>query len=186
LLAVFLCTWSVFGQSGAAGRVSWTGSLRTRVEVWNWFKAAAESDYAYSGSTLRYGAARQAKSLDWQLEFEAPVLLGLPDKSVAPGTQGQLGLGATYFVANNRARSAALPFLKQAFVRLKSLDRKGRQNLRIGRFEFADGTETAPKNGTLAAVKRDRVAHRLLGNRDATGRAILGAASQNRIGRKCF
>lgn len=30
--------------------------------------------------------------------------------------------------------------------------------------EFIDGTEVAPPNATLAAVKRDRIAHRLLGN----------------------
>jgi hypothetical protein len=30
--------------------------------------------------------------------------------------------------------------------------------------EFIDGTEVAPKDGTLASLKRDRIAHRLLGN----------------------
>jgi hypothetical protein len=35
--------------------------------------------------------------------------------------------------------------------------------LRIGRFEFNDGTELVPKNATVAAVKRDRVAQRLIG-----------------------
>jgi len=54
-------------------------------------------------------------------------------------------------------------FPKQAFIRIKNLDRQGKQSLRIGRFEFSDGTETAPANATLAAVKRDRVAQRFLG-----------------------
>src|SRR6266536_2886513 len=30
--------------------------------------------------------------------------------------------------------------------------------------EVVDGAETVPADGTLAAVKRDRIAHRLLGN----------------------
>jgi hypothetical protein len=37
-------------------------------------------------------------------------------------------------------------------------------SLQIGRFEFLDGSEVVPKNATLAAVKRDRVAQRLIGN----------------------
>jgi len=36
--------------------------------------------------------------------------------------------------------------------------------LKLGRFEFWDGSEVIPKNPTLAALKRDRIAHRLLGN----------------------
>jgi hypothetical protein len=36
--------------------------------------------------------------------------------------------------------------------------------VRAGRFEFVDGTELAPAHATLAALKRDRIAHRLLGN----------------------
>src|SRR5207302_1801412 len=34
----------------------------------------------------------------------------------------------------------------------------------IGRMEFFDGAEVSPKNETLAALKRDRVAARLLAN----------------------
>jgi hypothetical protein len=36
------------------------------------------------------------------------------------------------------------------------------QPLKIGRMEFFDGAEVSPKNETLAALKRDRVAARLL------------------------
>src|SRR6266516_2815515 len=36
--------------------------------------------------------------------------------------------------------------------------------LKLGRMEFIDGTEVTPKDATLAALKRDRIAHRLIGN----------------------
>ena len=35
--------------------------------------------------------------------------------------------------------------------------------LQVGRFEFNDGSELAPKNATLATLKRDRVSQRLIG-----------------------
>ena len=38
------------------------------------------------------------------------------------------------------------------------------QSLKLGRMELIDGTEVTPKDGTLAALKRDRIAHRLIGN----------------------
>jgi alginate export protein len=43
--------------------------------------------------------------------------------------------------------------------------------------DFVEGTEVVPKNATLAAVKRDRIAHRLLGNFVFThvGRSFDGA-----------
>jgi hypothetical protein len=50
-------------------------------------------------------------------------------------------------------------------------------SLRLGRFEFWDGGEVAPKNPILAAVKRDRIAHRLIGNfgYSHVGRSLDGA-----------
>ena len=109
------------------------------------------------------GHAVRTKKMDWQVELEAPVLLGLPDDALAPGSQGQLGLGATYFAATSAGRNRAMLFPKQAFIRIKNLDAQGKQTLRVGRFEFSDGAETTPANATLAAVKRDRISQRLLG-----------------------
>jgi hypothetical protein len=97
--------------------------------------------------------------MDWQVELAAPVLLGLPDDSVAPGSQGLLGLGGNYYVANDRSNNAAMVFPKQVFLRLK----QGKHALRLGRFEFNDGTEINPPDPTLAAVKRDRISQRLIG-----------------------
>jgi hypothetical protein len=53
--------------------------------------------------------------------------------------------------------------LKQAFVRFKGLGSSKPSSLRIGRFEFADGAETTPGDATLQTLKRDHIAHRLIG-----------------------
>jgi hypothetical protein len=55
-------------------------------------------------------------------------------------------------------------FAKQAFVQFKSLGGSTAHRLKLGRFEFADGSELTPKNATLAALKRDRINMRLLGH----------------------
>ncbi len=146
------------------GSVTVTGNIRTRIESWDWFQGDADPAYTYLGTLFRLGLGQQTKKLDWQIELAAPVLLGLPDQAIAPGAQGQLGLGAAYFAANNRSRNAGMVFLKQASVRFKGLGGSENHSLRMGRFEFVDGTETTPKDATLAAIKRDRIAHRLVGN----------------------
>jgi hypothetical protein len=154
-LAVLLAVSSTFAQD-----ITVSGTIRTRLEAWDWFDTSAEDEYVFSGTLARVAIGQQGKAFDWQAELALPILLGLPENAVAPGVQGQSGLGATYYVANKRNQHAALPLLKQAFVRVKG----GTHALRFGRFEFIDGSEVAPKNATLAAVKRDRIAHRLLGN----------------------
>jgi alginate export protein len=145
------------------GDVQATGSFRMRVESWNWFGDAPAGEYTYPGSLLRVGIAQSKKTIDWQAEVAVPFLLGLPTDAVAPGAQGALGLGANYYVANDNQPDAAQAFVKQATVRFKQLGGVPGQSLKIGRFEFIDGTETTPKDPTLAALKRERIAHRLLG-----------------------
>ncbi|MCZ2079120.1 MAG: alginate export family protein [Bryobacteraceae bacterium] len=167
LIGMIAAAAAVMGQTAPSvkiGPVAVSGTWRTRIEAWDWFNGAANDTYLYVGSLGRLSFAQQRKTFDWQLEVALPVLLGLPDDALAPGAQGQLGLGATYYVANGRSRNAALPFVKQAFVRFKNVAGSQAQTLRLGRIEFIEGAETVPKNATLAAVKRDRVAHRLLGN----------------------
>lgn len=158
---VVLCALPCFAQAPAAGSESLAvhGSIRTRLEAWDWFDGAGNSTYAFSGNQLRLSVGQTRKRFDWQLEVEAPLLFGLPDDAVAPGAQGQLGLGASYSVANDRSTNAAMVFVKQGFYRRKW----GAQSLRLGRFEFSDGAETTPANATLAWVKRERVSQRLIG-----------------------
>ncbi len=151
-------------QPVTIGDVSVTGSLRTRVEMWDWFDAEANDEYAFSGSLLRLALTQSRQRYAWQLELAAPILLGLPDDAIALGAQGQLGLGASYFAANNGHRNDGMLFVKQAFVQFKNLAGVPSQSLKIGRMEFIDGTEVTPNNATLAALARDRIAHRLLGN----------------------
>jgi hypothetical protein len=163
-LAIPLAAQTPSGTSMEIGGVGVTGSLRTRVESWDWFSGSTESDYTYPGSILRLGFSQSGKAVDWQVEFALPVLLGLPDKAIAPGSQGQLGFGATYFAANGRSTNAAMFFPKQGFIRFNELGGLTGQSLKVGRMEFIDGTEVSPKDATLAALKRDRIAHRLIGN----------------------
>ena len=141
-----------------------SGSFRTRIESWDWFQGDANNRYTFPGSILRLSLSESRNAFDWQLEFAVPLLLGLPNDAVATGAQGQFGFGASYYVANGRSTSAAMLFAKQGFVRFKELGGIGGQSLKLGRMEFIDGTEVTPKNATLAVLKRDRIAHRLLGN----------------------
>ncbi|MBL8233283.1 MAG: alginate export family protein [Bryobacterales bacterium] len=147
------------------GPVTVQGSIRTRMEAWDWFQGdSGDSTYAFSGNILRLSFSQSFESWDWTVEMAAPFLLGLPDNAVAPGTQGQLGLGANYYLANGRNRNAIGLFPKQAFVRFRSLGGSQNHTLKLGRYEFMDGSEMTPKNATLAAIKRDRVNMRLLGH----------------------
>ncbi len=154
VLALILTT-SAFGDS-----VELSGSLRLRAESWSFFETPGYDDeYLFGAALLRASAAQQVTSnLDWQFELVAPMLLGLPDRAVAPAPRGQLGLGGTYYAANAGEDVAAV-FPKQAFVRFRS----GAHAIRAGRFELGEGGEVVPKNASLAAVKNARVAQRLIG-----------------------
>jgi hypothetical protein len=160
-----------------AGDVTITGSLRTRVESWNWFGDSPAGEYTYPAALLRVRVAQSRKTVDWQAELALPVLIGLPDDAVAPGAQGALGLGANYFAANANDANVAGLFAKQINLRFKRIGGVDGQALRIGRFEFVDGTETAPGDATVAALKRDRIAHRLIGTFafSHVGRSLDGA-----------
>lgn len=146
------------------GSVTLGGSIRSRVEAWDWFTPdTGDPTYAFMGNHLRLNLSQSKKSFDWMVELEAPILLGLPDNAVAAGVQGQLGLGASYYVANDRNRNVAMLFPKQVFVKAKNLFGSPASSVRIGRFEFQDGNEVTAKNPTMGVIKRDRVNQRLIG-----------------------
>ena len=138
-----------------------SGSFRTRLESWNWFGNSPSGTYTYPGSLFRVAVGQTTQARDWQIEFALPILLGLPEQPLGTGPQG---LGGSYFIANDRSSKAAMLFVKQVFVRFKDLGGTEGQSLKVGRMEFFDGAEVSPKNATLAALKRDRVAARLLAN----------------------
>ena len=152
-------------QSGAPdplhiGSVTVSGLVHERYEDWDFFQGAkGENSYGYSGSFLRLMFSQTDRNFDWAAEFAAPILLGIPNQAVQASPLGQLGLGAAYYAANRNSQSAAGVFLKQGFVRVKG----SHSSLRLGRFEFTDGGEVTPKDETLAVVKRDGVAQRLIG-----------------------
>ncbi|MEW6129024.1 MAG: alginate export family protein [Acidobacteriota bacterium] len=144
------------------GDVTFSGSVRLRLENWDWFEtSAADNDYTFGALLLRLSLGQQKEKFDWQVEGAFPVLMNLPESAIAPAPQGQLGLGASYFAASGRQDASAI--LKQAFVRFKGLGGDKPSSLRIGRFEFVDGAETTPADATLATLKRDHIAHRLIG-----------------------
>jgi hypothetical protein len=141
-----------------------SGSIRSRVESWGWFTPnSGNPNYSFLGNQLRLNLTHTGEALDWTFELASPLLLGLPANAVAPGTQGQLGMGASYFVSNARNENAAQIFPKQVFLRFKNLFGSQATSLRIGRFEFQDGSEVTAKNPTIGTIKRDRVHQRLIG-----------------------
>jgi hypothetical protein len=142
------------------GDVTVDGLVHERYEDWNFFRGAkGENDYGYSGSFIRLIFSQKTQKFDWGVEFAAPILLGIPNQAVQGSPLGQLGLGAAYYAANHNNTYAASFFLKQGYVRVKG----PHSNLKLGRFEFTDGGEVTPKDETLAIIKRDGVAQRLIG-----------------------
>jgi len=144
--------------------IRFSGSLRARSETWDWFDTpAADPNYTFFAYLLRFNLSQKKQKWEWQVDFAQPLLANLPSQSNAPPPQGQLGLGASYFAANRDSTPVGL-FLKQGYVRFKSIFGDKPSNLRFGRFEFVDGAEKTPRDATLAALVRDRIAHRLVGN----------------------
>jgi hypothetical protein len=146
------------------GPVTVTGSLRSRLYVWNWFHpASGQNQYEYSGNLLRVNLAETLQKWDWDAEFAVPFLLGLPAHATDAAPQGALGLGSNYYSANSGMQNTAMIFPKQLYLRLHGLGSEA-SKLQIGRFLFSDGGEIAPKDATLSTLKRDRVSQRLLGD----------------------
>lgn len=148
------------------------GALRVRGESWNWFDETDRGRYQLVGATARLGVERSQGRHAFRLELAAPILLGLPDDAFAtpadpasfgPGA-GQLGLGGTYRAANFDESSAIQLFPKNLYWRMLRRQLRATHALRVGRFEYDDGTETNPANATLGAMKRERIASRLLGS----------------------
>jgi len=135
---------------------------RTRAEGWEWFQGnTGNSDYPFWDSLLRVGIGQTGERFDWFLEGEQVAILGLPNNAVVAAPQGQLGLGANYYVANNNHTNTANGFVKQAFVNFKHL---GPAGVKLGRFEYFDGTEVKPTDPLLATVIQTRISSRLISN----------------------
>jgi hypothetical protein len=144
------------------GSVTFSGNIRERYYAWDWFTPStpgAQNLYGYSGTLMRFSLSQKREKYDWNVEFAVPVLLDVPNKAVLAAPQGQLGLGASDYAANDKNQYAAFIFPKQAFMRLKG----SHSSFRFGRFEFTDGSEVKPKGETLNIIKNDRIGQRLIG-----------------------
>ncbi len=102
-------------------------------------------------------------------------LLNLPTNAKAPYPQGESGLGATYFAANNQRDGAAV-FLRQAYIALDPA-KFGGFGFVGGRYEFNDGTEIIPDDPGLRWLVENRIQQRLIGSRYVLvgGRSLDGA-----------
>jgi len=150
------------------------GSWRVRVEGWDWFEGSSgNNSYAFPHSLLRVAIGQESENFDWQVEAAQDAIFMLPRDAIVAAPQGQLGLGGTYYAANGNGRNNANGFVKQAYFGINHL---GRGKLRLGRFEYLDGTEVKPKDATLAALVQTRIAQRLIGNFgwSAVGRSYDG------------
>src|SRR5882672_6570519 len=82
--------WAQVPEPIKLGSVIVTGSVRTRLESWEWFTPdTGDPSYSFLGSQLRLNFTRPGKALDWTIELGAPILLGLPENAIATGVQGQ-------------------------------------------------------------------------------------------------
>lgn len=156
VLGALLSAGAVEAQRGVTAGFS----LRTRAEGWDWFDSGPEGRYFFSGTLLRGSVHWRGAPASARLELAAPILLALPDDALAAPPGGALGLGANYFGAGTGDRHAAHLFPKEAWIQLGGAQG---HRVRLGRTEFADGAELTPASATLAAVKAQRIAQRLLG-----------------------
>jgi hypothetical protein len=163
-------------QAVTLGDITVSGSVRARSYSWNWFEEPG-GDYTYPGTLIRIGLNESRQSYEWLAEFAIPLIIGLPSTAVAPPPKGQLGLGGSYFAANNGAVNNAAFFLKRGYLRFKAVGGVAGQAITVGRMESTDGAEVTPGDATLATLKRDRISQRLLGTFGFSdvGRSIDGA-----------
>lgn len=146
----------------AAHPVSFAVYERARNDTWDWFAAPPYSNtYSYLQSLLRLSMAQRIGRWDWEAELAQTWVGPLPNDAIsAASAQGQLGLGGSYYAANDDTEPAAA-FFKQGFLRYHG---EGDRSLRFGRFEFFDGVETHPKDATMLWLQNNRMQQRVIGN----------------------
>jgi Alginate export len=177
---------SAAGVQPASGSLKVFGSWRFRAEGWDWFRpAVGQNGYGFVHSLLRAGIGQKRERVDWLIEGAQDAILGLPANAVAPGNQGQLGLGGTYYAVNGNRQNLANGFVKQAYLGI-NLPLRGK--LTLGRFGFSDGMEVTPADPSLAEVVNTRVAQRLIGefNFSAVMRSFDGIRMSFEAGKSNF
>src|SRR5262245_58331687 len=65
------------------GGVTFSGSVRTRFESWDWFETgAANSSYNFGAATLRLSLSQQKEKFGWQIEGAFPLLINPPEDAI--------------------------------------------------------------------------------------------------------
>lgn len=158
------------------GPLNLTVNWRFRTEAWDWFEPSlpAQNAYAFEHLLLRIGLGQKSENFEWFFEGAQDAIIELPTTAVLSGRSGQLGLGATYFVANGDGQNNANGFVRQAYL---GFTLPATAKLRLGRFTFLDGAEVAPKDKSVATLVNTRVSQRLIGDFgfSAVGRSYDGA-----------
>lgn len=156
----------VISSENKFGKFKFSGSIRSRLELWDWFEPGKtvtpkQNDYAFNGNLIRLKAEYSKDDIDSAVEFSIPSFIGLPHYAVSPPPQGALGLGGNYRLFNDG--NFASFFLKQAYVKMKNLP-LGNSSLKLGRFDFFEGSETLSGDPTIDWIKKQRISQRLIGD----------------------
>ncbi|MBS0300454.1 MAG: alginate export family protein [Proteobacteria bacterium] len=184
MLAAFLSADSAFatsipkplGQINQYVRIN--GEFLSSYESWNYFRpesAAANNTYDLWVVRSRLGVMLSSAHVDGFAQAQYSGLYGLPHDAVS-SSNGPLGLGAAYFLANQSANPNAI-FLKQSYVNFKlgELGLPG-ASVKTGRFELIEGMEYSSGVEKFDALKRRRLAERFVGGFNAiyVGRSFDG------------
>jgi hypothetical protein len=172
--AAVLCALGVapaFAEDETSWRdhVTFTLSDRLRGEFVDWFApppdvgAAGAERYDFFANRFRAGVSVGFPHVGLTLEMQHTQLANLPEDASLPPPQGNLGPGANYFANTRRSPQGEL-FLKQGYLTLRG----GGVTGTLGRFDHRGGLEVLPADATLLAVKRTRIAERLVGPFDFT------------------
>jgi Alginate export len=164
-LATAWAPWSAASEAPSwQDHVVFTASDRLRGELVKWFEPpegaapSSANEYAFLANQLRLGARVTFPHVQAVVEVQDTRLFNVPDDATLPAPFGNLGPGASYF-AETRDRNQGETFLKQGYATI----RRSGLALSAGRLEYSDGLETVPGDRTLAALKRLRIAERLIG-----------------------
>ena len=150
------------------GDITVTGSDRTRVYAWDWFTPpAGNNEYSYVGNLLRLNLAESRGSWDWDAEFAAPVLLGLPNNATAAGAAGRAWLGLELLFGKRQSPICRDAFCKAAVHPIQGPGRQRRQQtpdraFRIQRrrrihAEERDAGEPSTRSSDCAADRHVRI-----------------------------
>src|SRR6185437_2085930 len=94
---------------------------RTRTVANDWFAAPPyTTTYPYVEQLLRFSIAQKREHFDWLVEGSQNTVFDVPTTSISSlASQGQLGLGGTYYAASANTTPAAASF-RQGYLRYRA------------------------------------------------------------------